>query len=121
MEGLWIGRPFDKLRANGGGQPRGLPLWVGVQEPLDLGAVRHGVPRSAPGDDEGAGGGCKAKGALDRLSLGEGNGEGAGETVSGGHGIEGFDLKGGDVSGALFGCVNDATLAQFDEGRPGAS
>ena len=76
---------------------------LGVQEPLYLDAVRHGVPRSALGDDERAGGGCEAKGALEWLSLGEGNGEGAGEAVSGGHGIQRFDLKGGKVSGALFG------------------
>ena len=92
-----------------------------MQEALDLGAVGHGALRSAFGDDEGAGGACKAEGALERLALGEGNGEGAGETVSGGHGIERFDLKGSDVSEALFGCVGDATFAQFDKGRPGAS
>ena len=75
---------------------RGLP--VRIEEPLDFGAVGHGVLRAAPRDGERAGRGGEADGALERPALGEGDRERAGEPVARGDGVDRLDREGGDVA-----------------------
>ena len=64
---------------------------------------------------------AKRNGAVQRLSLGERYRERAGESVSGGDGIDRVDLEGRDVPGAIIRCVHDALLAKLHDRRPGAS